>query len=50
LGVLERADVLGLLPDFRQTLAALEASGFYLSARLHEAALQRYRDRQGMAR
>jgi predicted nucleic acid-binding protein len=49
LGALERADMLGLLRDFRQTLSALEASGFYLSARLHEAALWRHRNRQGKA-
>lgn len=48
LGVLERAEGLGLLPDFPQTLVDLEASGFYLSARLREAMLRRYRDRHGL--
>jgi predicted nucleic acid-binding protein len=43
LGVLERADLLGLLADFRSVLRELEASGFYLSDRLREAALERYR-------
>jgi len=45
LGVLERADLIGLLPDFPGVVADLEASGFYLSARLREAILQRYRSR-----
>ena len=48
LGVLERADVVGLLPDLPSTLARLEASGFYLSARLRDAALARYRSRHGI--
>lgn len=46
LGVLERADVTGLLPDLPAVLRDLEASGFYLSARLREALLDRYRSRQ----
>jgi uncharacterized protein len=45
LGVLERADVLGLLPDLPAVLADLEASGFYLSDRLRAAVLERYRIR-----
>ena len=48
LGLLERADILGLLPDLAATLAHLEASGFYLSARLREAVLVRYRRRHGI--
>ena len=47
LGLLERADILGLLPDLPATLADLEASGFYLSARLRESVLDRYRRRHG---
>jgi predicted nucleic acid-binding protein len=47
LGLLERADVLGLLSDLPATLADLEASGFYLSARLRESVLDRYRKRHG---
>jgi hypothetical protein len=39
--------LLGLLPNFEKTLADLEASGFYLSERLHDAALQRHRRRHG---
>ena len=46
LGVLERADVSGLLPDLPGTLARLEASGFYLSSRLRESMLMRYRSRK----
>jgi predicted nucleic acid-binding protein len=48
LGLLERADVLGLLPDLPVTLAHLEASGFYLSARLRESVLDRYQKRHGI--
>ncbi len=46
LGVLERADVVGLLPDLPSTLVRLEASGFYMSARLREAVLARHRNRR----
>ena len=46
LGLLERADVLGLLADLPATLAQLEASGFYLSARLREAVVARHRRRR----
>jgi len=48
LGVLERADVVGLLSDLPSTLARLEASGFYLSTRLRESVLARHRNRQGI--
>ena len=48
LGLLERADVLGVLSDLPVTLARLEASGFYLSARLRESVLDRYRKRHGI--
>jgi predicted nucleic acid-binding protein len=43
LGVLERADSLGLLADFPATVADLEASGFYMSARLRDSILERHR-------
>jgi hypothetical protein len=46
--VLERADVVGLLSDLLSTLARLEASGFYLSARLRESVLARHRNRHGI--
>jgi uncharacterized protein len=45
LGVLERADLVGLLSDLPSTLARLEASGFYLSARLRDpfsSVIERY--------
>lgn len=45
LGILERADTLHLLQNFEQTLADLESSGFYLSARLRDAAIERHRRR-----
>ena len=48
LGLLERADILELLSDLPATLADLEASGFYLSVRLREAVLVRYRIRHGI--
>ena len=48
LGLLERADVLGLLANLPAALADLEASGFYLSARLRDAVLVRYRSRHGI--
>ena len=48
LGVLERADVVGLLADLPSTLARLEASGFYLSTRLRESVLARHRNRHGI--
>jgi predicted nucleic acid-binding protein len=48
LGVLERADVVGLLSDLPSTLARLEASGFYLSTRLREPVLARHRNRHGI--
>lgn len=43
LGVLERADSLGMLADFPATVADLEASGFYMSARLRDSILERHR-------
>jgi predicted nucleic acid-binding protein len=49
LGLLERADVLSMLSDLPATLAHLEASGFYLSARLRDAVLDRYQRRHGIS-
>jgi predicted nucleic acid-binding protein len=43
LGVLERAHALGLLADYPATVADLEASGFYMSARLRDSILERCR-------
>ena len=48
LGALERADVVGLLPDLPATLARLEASGFYLSVRSRDSVLDRYRKRRAI--
>ena len=48
LGLLERADVIGVLADLPAALADLEASGFYLSARLRDAVVDRYRSRHGI--
>jgi predicted nucleic acid-binding protein len=48
LGVLERADVVGILSDLPSTLARLEASSFYLSVRLRDSVLTRYRSRHGI--
>ena len=45
LTVMEAADGRGLLPDFRSTLDALRASGFYISEKLYVSVLQRHRDR-----
>jgi hypothetical protein len=46
LGVLEQADVEGLLADLPGTLAELQASGFYVSGRLTDAVLRRWRERR----
>jgi len=45
LGVLERADVVGILSNLPSTLARLEASGFYLSVRLRDYVLAGDRSR-----
>jgi predicted nucleic acid-binding protein len=42
LGVLERADTLGLVSDFPQTLKQLRVSGFYITDVLEQKLLQRY--------
>jgi len=46
LGVLERADLTGLIRDFPATIERLRASGFYLSDRLQESLLDRHLRRQ----
>jgi predicted nucleic acid-binding protein len=48
LGVLERADVVGILGDLPSALARLEASGFYLSVRLRDSFLARHRSRHNL--
>ena len=45
LGLLEQADVAGLLVDLPLTLAELKASGFYVSGRLTDAVLRRWQER-----
>jgi predicted nucleic acid-binding protein len=43
LGVLERADTLGLVEKFPQLLEQLKASGFFFAESLHQQLLQRHR-------
>jgi predicted nucleic acid-binding protein len=47
LGILERADTLGLVNDFPQVLNQLKASGFFVAESLEQQLLQRHRARQG---
>jgi predicted nucleic acid-binding protein len=46
LGVLERADVVGLLDDFSGVLDQLRTSGFFISEQLEQALLRRHRTRR----
>ena len=46
LGLLEQADVEGLISDLPVTLTELKASGFFVSGRLMDAVLQRWRERR----
>src|SRR6267154_797918 len=46
LGILERADTLGLVIDFAQVLKQLKASGFFVAESLEQQLLQRHRARQ----
>lgn len=46
LGVLERADRMGFVSDFRQVLQRLKASGFFLTQALEQQLLERHRTRQ----
>jgi predicted nucleic acid-binding protein len=47
LGVLERADTMGLISDYAQVLKQLKASGFFISESLEQQLLQRHRARTG---
>ena len=47
LGILERADTIGIVSDFPQVLNQLKASGFYVAESLEQQLLQRHRMRQG---
>jgi predicted nucleic acid-binding protein len=46
LGVLERADTMGLVTDFPQVLKQLKASGFFITEALEQQLLQRHRTRE----
>jgi predicted nucleic acid-binding protein len=46
LGVLERGDVLGYIPDFPGLVRELKTSGFFLSPSLEESLLSRHRKRR----
>jgi predicted nucleic acid-binding protein len=47
LGVLERADTVGLVGDFPQVLKQLKSSGFFIAEPLERQLLQRHRLRRG---
>jgi predicted nucleic acid-binding protein len=47
LGVLERADRMGLVSDFPQILQRLKASGFFITEALEQQLLERHRTRRG---
>jgi predicted nucleic acid-binding protein len=47
LGVLERADAIGLLPNFPEVLAQLKASGFFITDELVNLLLRRHEARRG---
>jgi len=47
LGILERADTIGLIADFPQVLKQLKTSGFFVAESLEQQVLQRYRARRG---
>jgi predicted nucleic acid-binding protein len=46
LGVLERADAMGLVDDFPKTVRELKASGFFIAETLEKQLLQRHSIRQ----
>lgn len=47
LGVLERADTMGLVDDFPQVLKRLKTSGFFIGEPLEQQLLRRHRMRRG---
>jgi predicted nucleic acid-binding protein len=47
LGILERADTIGLVSDFPQVLRQLKTSGFFVTDSLEQQLLQRHRARRG---
>jgi predicted nucleic acid-binding protein len=46
LGVLERADTVGLIVNFPDVLTQLKASGFFITSTLEQQLLQRHRLRE----
>jgi predicted nucleic acid-binding protein len=48
LGVLERADTLGLLDDFPVVLKQLKSGGFFIAESLERQLLRRHRERLGL--
>lgn len=49
LGILERADALGLIRDFPRVLKLLKASGFFITDSLQQQLLERHRERESRA-
>jgi predicted nucleic acid-binding protein len=47
LGILERADTIGIVNDFPQVLKQLKTSGFFVAESLEQQLLQRHRARRG---
>ena len=47
LGIVERADTMGLVTDFQQVLHRLKASGFFITEALEQELLKRHRARRG---
>jgi predicted nucleic acid-binding protein len=47
LGLVERADKLGLIEDFQETLRQIKASGFFIDEPLEQQLVQRHRSRRG---
>jgi predicted nucleic acid-binding protein len=47
LGVIERADTVGILPDLPSTIQKLKASGFYIADSLERQIVNRHRMRRG---
>jgi len=48
LGILERADTIGIMTDFPDILKQLKSSGFFIAESLEQQLLQRYRARLGV--
>jgi predicted nucleic acid-binding protein len=48
LGILERADTIGILTDFPDILKQLKSGGFFIAESLEQQMLQRHRARRGV--